>query len=211
MVRCCQTRSGLPSLSKSAAVTILQAVSDTAEGVKRAVDVIDVPFMNHTPIQPVVRCCQTRSGLPSPSKSATPAICQFVSATNDGVSRVDDVMAVPFMNHALNCPVVRCCQRRSGFPSALKSATPAILQSVSAAAEGVKRVVDVMAVPFMNHAPIQPAVWCCQTRSGLPSALRSWLSTAGGEACPPSYTVTVRPAIVSPALLESSAALGATE
>src|SRR5215471_4208830 len=71
----CHTRSGFPSALKSPIVTIFQVVSAEL-GVNSEPDTKLTPFISHTPIWPVVSCCQTKSVLPSIPKSPVPTTFQ---------------------------------------------------------------------------------------------------------------------------------------
>src|SRR2546430_5821560 len=59
--------------------------------------------MSHTYVCPVASCRQSRSALPSPSKSPTPTIFQFRSGTVNG--EPEAAIAAPFISHTYTSPL----------------------------------------------------------------------------------------------------------
>src|SRR5262249_48934222 len=97
------------------------------------------PFMNQTETSPVCELRQTRSSLPSPSRSATPTICQ-VSGTFAATTGACFTVA-PSINHAARSPVSVCRQTRSALPS--PSTSPAVV-----APDGKPGVLLALPAPF---------------------------------------------------------------
>src|SRR5438128_3239251 len=91
-----QTMSGLWSPSRSMTVAIFQDRSVTAFGSRNTALFKFGPCMYHKLRTPEVRFCQTRSGCPSPSKSAAPTRLHAVS-TVLGFSHAAARMVLPCM------------------------------------------------------------------------------------------------------------------
>src|SRR5712691_10632338 len=108
---------------------------------------IEVPLMNQTKFSPVTLLRHRISDLPSPSRSATPAMLQLRSATVANTAPLESRVA-PFMSQMTFSPVTLLCHRTSDLPSASKSPTPAMpqLRSVIAFMPAALEI----AAPFMK-------------------------------------------------------------
>src|SRR5438128_1412685 len=87
---------------------------------------ITAPFMSQIVLSPVAPLRHKISDLPSPSKSATPAMLQLRSAT--GAIDAPPEIAAPFMNQIVFSPVALLRHRMSDLPSPLKSPVAPMLQ-----------------------------------------------------------------------------------
>src|SRR5438270_7289445 len=104
------------------------------------------------------------------------------------------------MRHITTWPGSALFQRRSGWPSALKSAVATGFHGAGTFDTPLKDVLEENAVPFISHAASWPVLGLCQRMSGLPSLLKSVQlgqaaaaapTTTGAVAVWPSGLVTV--------------------
>src|SRR5262249_22395989 len=134
----CHTRSGLPSWFKSTASTSRQPpVPDASQSHPRKV-FPNGPAMYHTTACRVESFCHTRSGRPSPLKSAadtsrqpaTPIVASEFEPTSE-------LAGGPLRYHTRTCCVASFWRSKSGIPSPLKSplhevqGAPAVLPAAS--------------------------------------------------------------------------------
>ena len=102
------------------------------------------PFMNQIRRWPVLVFCQRMSGFPSPLKSPVPAICQSVETMPRFAVPLWVAPFAPVINQTFRWPVTVFCQTRSGFPSPLKSPTPAICHSVGKTPMGASKSIGIL-------------------------------------------------------------------
>src|SRR6185295_5926502 len=110
-----------------------------------------------------------RSSPPSPLKSPTPTICHGLGMV---ARRPADTALTPFINQRKVSPVVLLRHTRSALPSPLKSPTPATTNELLICRLVVPEPAP-MLVPFIIQTVLVPVGPLRQTRSALPSPLKS--------------------------------------
>src|SRR3954469_17102798 len=94
---------------------------------RTATPTIDELFRYQIALTPVIASRHNTSGDPSPLKSASPPTVQFVPGTV-GIATLPITVPAPFRYHNALLPVTVSRHSTSTWPSALKSAVPAITQ-----------------------------------------------------------------------------------
>src|SRR5581483_7420842 len=170
------------------------------------------PFICHNATSLVALLRQSMSTLPSPLKSATPAIFQLASGR---IAAPFDIMAVlvlimaPFISQIASAPLALCRHRISAFPLPLKSPVPAMLHVASGAMTwpfSVRKLPDVMAEPFMLQSTSAPLT-LRQRMSALLSPLKSLIPAtfqAGSGPIGVPLKVTTRAPIDPPVMSQSA-------
>src|SRR5712671_4299105 len=165
-----QIRSAFPSPSKSPTPESCHGLPKPVRPVASvAHDFVVAPSISHSTTSPESGFSHTRSALPSPSRSPTPATVQFEFAPEN--SEAQDLIEVPFISHSETSPVCRSCQIRSCFPSPSRSPIPAINQLGPSRENSVDH--DFIVAPSISHAATSPVWELRQMISALPSPSKS--------------------------------------
>src|ERR1700730_8492883 len=128
-------------------------------------DVLCVPFISQTTTDPSLMLRQRISLLPSPLKSAVPAMTQLLAIV--AISGLD-VIWVPFISQSASDPALELLHRISLCPCSLKSPIPAMIQLVGTWS---KTGLAVTCVPSISQNATDSSVAFRQRMSLLPSPL----------------------------------------